>query len=152
MCLYVVEFLEMSLVSVPHIRSFFSAEFKLFLSSKLLSTYNLMCVDKQKVEECSSAAYLLSSSSSRGGSPCIPSTQEPTDAQTLNVHENELPKNNKVSNQISKDDLLCSACKELLVRPVVLNCGHGILSYMFVFDKYFDFRLLENSLLYFLMW
>lgn len=111
-----------------------------------------MCVDKQKVEECSSAAYLLSSSSSRGGSPCIPSTQEPTDAQTLNVHENELPKNNKVSNQISKDDLLCSACKELLVRPVVLNCGHGILSYMFVFDKYFDFRLLENSLLYFLMW
>ncbi|CAL9222260.1 unnamed protein product [Arabidopsis halleri] len=80
--------------------------------------------DKQKVDECSNAANLLSSSSSRGGSPCIPSNQEPTDAQTLNVHENELPKNNKVSNQISKDDLLCSACKELLVRPVVLNCGH----------------------------
>lgn len=41
------------------------------------------------------------------------------DAKTVNVHENDLPKNG-----ISKDDLLCSACKELLVRPVVLNCGH----------------------------
>lgn len=44
------------------------------------------------------------------------------DAKTVNVHENDLPKNG-----ISKDDLLCSACKELLVRPVVLNCGHGII-------------------------
>ncbi|KAM0052929.1 putative transcription factor C2H2 family [Helianthus debilis subsp. tardiflorus] len=26
--------------------------------------------------------------------------------------------------QISIDDLLCSVCKELLCRPVVLNCGH----------------------------
>ncbi|RID53248.1 hypothetical protein BRARA_G00658 [Brassica rapa] len=41
------------------------------------------------------------------------------DAKTVNVHENDLPKNG-----ISKDDLLCSACQELLVRPVVLNCGH----------------------------
>ncbi|KAJ4894529.1 E3 ubiquitin-protein ligase PRT1 [Raphanus sativus] len=41
------------------------------------------------------------------------------DAKTVNVHENDLPKNG-----VSKDDLLCSACKDLLVRPVVLNCGH----------------------------
>ncbi|KAL0655825.1 hypothetical protein Bca4012_076409 [Brassica carinata] len=46
-------------------------------------------------------------------------TEPLEDAKTVNVHENDLPKNG-----ISKDDLLCSACKELLVRPVVLNCGH----------------------------
>lgn len=79
------------------------------------------------MEERSSAAKFLSSSSSGCDSPYILSNQEPTDAKTLNVHENELPKNNKVSKRISKDDLLCSACKELLVRPVVLNCGHGII-------------------------
>ncbi|XP_013622701.1 PREDICTED: E3 ubiquitin-protein ligase PRT1-like [Brassica oleracea var. oleracea] len=63
--------------------------------------------DERKVEECSDAERLLSS-------------EEPKDAKALNVfHEN-----NKVIKQISKDDLLCSACKELLVRPVVLNCGH----------------------------
>ncbi|OMP10377.1 E3 ubiquitin-protein ligase PRT1-like protein [Corchorus olitorius] len=27
--------------------------------------------------------------------------------------------------QISVADLLCTACKQLLFRPVVLNCGHG---------------------------
>ncbi|KAG2306949.1 hypothetical protein Bca4012_084097 [Brassica carinata] len=48
------------------------------------------------------------------------SNQEPLeDAKTVHIHENDLPKNG-----ISKDDLLCSICKELLVRPVVLNCGH----------------------------
>ncbi|ESQ37127.1 hypothetical protein EUTSA_v10002569mg [Eutrema salsugineum] len=52
------------------------------------------------------------------------SNEESKDAKTLHVHENDLSKDNKVSKQISKDDLLCSACKELLVRPVVLNCGH----------------------------
>lgn len=29
------------------------------------------------------------------------------------------------STQISVADVLCAACKELLFRPVVLNCGHG---------------------------
>lgn len=29
------------------------------------------------------------------------------------------------SKQISAADVLCAACKELLFRPVVLNCGHG---------------------------
>lgn len=29
------------------------------------------------------------------------------------------------SDQITVNDLLCSICKELLCRPVVLNCGHG---------------------------
>uniref|UniRef100_A0A1J3IHT4 E3 ubiquitin-protein ligase PRT1 n=1 Tax=Noccaea caerulescens TaxID=107243 RepID=A0A1J3IHT4_NOCCA len=63
--------------------------------------------DERKMEECSNAAKFVSSN------------EEPKDAKTLNVHEND-----KVSKQISKDDLLCTACKELLVRPVVLNCGH----------------------------
>lgn len=72
----------------------------------------ILCIlDERKVEECSDAERLLSS-------------EEPKDAKALNVfHEN-----NKVIKQISKDDLLCSACKELLVRPVVLNCGHGMLA------------------------
>ncbi|ESQ37129.1 hypothetical protein EUTSA_v100025931mg [Eutrema salsugineum] len=69
--------------------------------------------DDQKVEECSNEAKLSS-----------PSNEEPKDATSLHVHENDSSKDNKVSKQISKDDLLCSACKELLVRPVVLNCGH----------------------------
>ncbi|KAF8119049.1 hypothetical protein N665_0001s0105 [Sinapis alba] len=55
--------------------------------------------DEGKVEECSN--------------------EECKDAKAINVDEN-----NKVIKQISRDDLLCSACKELLVRPVVLNCGH----------------------------
>ncbi|KFK39793.1 hypothetical protein AALP_AA3G289000 [Arabis alpina] len=70
---------------------------------------------EQKVEDCSSAAKLLSTS---------PSNEGPKDAKTLSVHETDLPMNNKVSKQISKDDLLCSACEKLLLRPVVLNCGH----------------------------
>ncbi|CAH2052630.1 unnamed protein product [Thlaspi arvense] len=61
--------------------------------------------DKRKVEEERSNA----------------ANEEHKDAKIL---ENVLPKNNEVSKQISKDDLLCLACKELLVRPVVLNCGH----------------------------
>ncbi|KAF8113196.1 hypothetical protein N665_0054s0014 [Sinapis alba] len=71
--------------------------------------------DEQKVEECSNLERLLSSNE-----------EKPLeDAKTVNnVHENDLPKNGKASNQISKDELLCPACKELLVRPVVLNCGH----------------------------
>lgn len=60
------------------------------------------------MEECSNNAGSLLSS------------EEPRDAKALD-------ENNK---QISKDDLLCLACKELLVRPVVLNCGHGIITFL----------------------
>lgn len=103
-----------------------------------------MYLDERKVQECSSAAKLFSCSPSRGDSPCIPSSQQPADAKVINVHENDLPENNKVSKQISKDDLLCLSCEKLLVRPVVLNCGHGIILHLCFFDKYFNFRLLEN--------
>ncbi|XP_006297663.2 E3 ubiquitin-protein ligase PRT1 isoform X1 [Capsella rubella] len=78
----------------------------------------------QMVEECSNAAKLLSNSSSVGDSSCIPSNQEPIDARSHNAHEDDFLKNNNASKQILKEDLLCSACKELLMRPVVLNCGH----------------------------
>jgi hypothetical protein len=30
--------------------------------------------------------------------------------------------------QITVADVLCAACKQLLFRPVALNCGHGMLS------------------------
>ena len=29
------------------------------------------------------------------------------------------------SQQISVADVLCAACKDLVFRPVVVNCGHG---------------------------
>lgn len=32
-----------------------------------------------------------------------------------------------IKTQASVADLLCAECKKLLFRPVVLNCGHGIL-------------------------
>lgn len=34
-------------------------------------------------------------------------------------------KSNENFKQISKMDLLCVSCKQLLFSPVVLNCGHG---------------------------
>ena len=33
----------------------------------------------------------------------------------------------QVKEQVSVTNLLCTACKLLLFRPVVLNCGHGML-------------------------
>lgn len=29
-------------------------------------------------------------------------------------------------NKISISDVICSGCKEILFRPSVLNCGHGM--------------------------
>ncbi|XP_056866274.1 E3 ubiquitin-protein ligase PRT1-like isoform X2 [Raphanus sativus] len=70
---------------------------------------SLDITDEQKVEEDSNPTRLLSSNE-----------KEPLeDAKTVNVHGSDLPKS-----IISKDDFLCSACKDLLVRPMVLNCGH----------------------------
>lgn len=38
------------------------------------------------------------------------------------------------SETILMSDVLCPACKQLLHRPVVLNCGHGnVWTDMFVF-------------------
>lgn len=50
----------------------------------------------------------------------------------VTVAENKLPPNELNGNrkQISIADALCTACKQLLIHPVVLNCGHGILVHL----------------------
>lgn len=29
--------------------------------------------------------------------------------------------------QVSVDDVLCGSCKQMLFRPIILNCGHGMI-------------------------
>lgn len=46
----------------------------------------------------------------------------------MSLEENKLPENgrmNGICKQISIGDVLCVACKQLLLRPTVLHCGHG---------------------------
>ncbi|XP_052170304.1 E3 ubiquitin-protein ligase PRT1 [Diospyros lotus] len=45
---------------------------------------------------------------------------------TIELKEKRMPQRNcnGTWNQVSVDDVLCPACKQLLFRPVVLNCGH----------------------------
>lgn len=50
------------------------------------------------------------------------------DIRNINLEENIQPDDDQVDGickQVSIDDALCVACKQLLVRPSVLNCGHG---------------------------
>ncbi|KAJ8639176.1 hypothetical protein MRB53_015870 [Persea americana] len=45
----------------------------------------------------------------------------------ISLEEKKLPENGQVNGihkQLSTDDVLCVACKQLLLRPSVLNCGH----------------------------
>lgn len=51
----------------------------------------------------------------------------------LAVEENKLCEGNSIEThvQVSIADMLCVACKELLFRPLVLNCGHGKLLRVF---------------------
>ncbi|KAJ0784078.1 hypothetical protein HanLR1_Chr01g0028141 [Helianthus annuus] len=44
---------------------------------------------------------------------------------TTGIHTNSSDHVDRCNKQISMNDLLCAVCKELLCRPVVLNCGHG---------------------------
>lgn len=37
----------------------------------------------------------------------------------------DLSKMNRTFESVSSSDVLCLACKQLLYRPAVLNCGHG---------------------------
>ncbi|XP_010532888.1 PREDICTED: E3 ubiquitin-protein ligase PRT1-like [Tarenaya hassleriana] len=76
----------------------------------------------QKEEECPSDVKTLTSSPDKGDSPCITNNGESKAAETAD--EDDLSRTKKDRKEISKDDLLCSACMKLLVRPVVLNCGH----------------------------
>ncbi|KAL5862136.1 hypothetical protein ACOSQ3_003421 [Xanthoceras sorbifolium] len=49
-----------------------------------------------------------------------------TTGGTVSIMENNSPQNklNGDRKQIAVTDVLCSACKQLLIHPVALNCGH----------------------------
>lgn len=53
-------------------------------------------------------------------------TSEQSSIEGITVAGKKLPPNELNDNckQISIVDVLCTACKQLLIRPVVLNCGH----------------------------
>lgn len=64
----------------------------------------------------------------------IPISKQPssgTQGATLTDEENDVLENNYDPNceQLLVADVQCAACKQLLLRPVVLNCGHGMLIY-----------------------
>ncbi|XP_006479295.2 E3 ubiquitin-protein ligase PRT1 isoform X4 [Citrus sinensis] len=54
-------------------------------------------------------------------------TSEQSSIEGITVAGKKLPPNelNHNCKQISIVDVLCTACKQLLIHPVVLNCGHG---------------------------
>lgn len=52
----------------------------------------------------------------------------PEGSCNVTIEETILPDDyqaNAICEQVSINDVLCVACKQLLVRPSVLNCGHG---------------------------
>lgn len=71
----------------------------------------------------------------------------------LSLEEKKLPENGQVNGihrQLSTDDVLCVACKQLLLRPSVLNCGHGeFLHFCLVVMDILEtlFRLNQSNLL-----
>lgn len=55
--------------------------------------------------------------------------------QSHAVEENVTSKgDNGTHVRVSITDMLCVACNELLFRPLVLNCGHGMLLLMFPYN------------------
>ncbi|PKI64802.1 hypothetical protein CRG98_014798 [Punica granatum] len=64
---------------------------------------------------------------------CTTSTQCGSSLQAVSsrdvaIQEENAPqvKLNENSKQISRSDVLCESCKQLLFRPIVLNCGHDV--------------------------
>ncbi|XP_021767434.1 E3 ubiquitin-protein ligase PRT1-like [Chenopodium quinoa] len=61
-------------------------------------------------------------------SSCITSIGEDSSKRDSNgsddIKEKDLSAINKTTDRVSSCDVLCPACKELLYRPAVLNCGH----------------------------
>lgn len=59
-------------------------------------------------------------------------TSEQSSIEGITVAGKKLPPNelNHNCKQISIVDVLCTACKQLLIHPVVLNCGHGMLVHL----------------------
>ena len=63
--------------------------------------------------------------------PISKQTSGETQGATLCDEENNVLQNNpdQTCEQLSVADVQCAACKQLLFRPVVLNCGHGTIIY-----------------------
>lgn len=76
---------------------------------------------RENVEQLESASLSLNNGTTKKSSIGGATVTE------KNLRPNELNGNCK---QISIADALCTACKQLLIHPVVLNCGHGILLHL----------------------
>lgn len=59
-------------------------------------------------------------------------TSDQSSIEGITVAGKKLPPNELNDNckQISIVDVLCTTCKQLLIHPVVLNCGHGMLVHL----------------------
>ncbi|CAN8270556.1 unnamed protein product [Cochlearia groenlandica] len=84
---------------------------------------------KERKQHCFSPQidFLADESKVHDDALCSGNSVNVSDKQKVEECSNAVkssPNSNKVSTQISKDDLLCSACKKLLASPGVLNCGH----------------------------
>ncbi|KAI3697082.1 hypothetical protein L6452_29821 [Arctium lappa] len=106
----------------------FSPEFENHLAvSHCNEQTPLPCHAMDQGEDCSvrSLDPALSDNNCTTGSPTSPSDKI---TKNVTVEGNCLNGNKYVDSQPAKQvpvtDLLCAICKELLCRPVVLNCGH----------------------------
>lgn len=60
---------------------------------------------------------------------CIEDEKHNTLGSSLDIDSLVISEENNVSQSldISSEDVSCVACSQLLFRPVVLSCGHGML-------------------------
>uniref|UniRef100_A0A5B7BRT7 Putative E3 ubiquitin-protein ligase PRT1 isoform X2 n=1 Tax=Davidia involucrata TaxID=16924 RepID=A0A5B7BRT7_DAVIN len=91
------------------------------LSTDLCSTSNgEPCVNMEQLE---SVSFLQANGTTISKQFSTGSFEAPS---TVTVEEKNLPQRNCNGScqQVLTGDVLCAACKQLLFRPVVLNCGH----------------------------
>lgn len=81
-----------------------------------------------------SSSYLNSHATSKDNLCKTAGQVESHDNDTIHTKQNSdrdlsqiKPVARQEKEQVSVADLLCAACKQLLFRPVILNCGHGML-------------------------
>lgn len=104
------------------------------------SSCNTVNVVSNQLTTGSSASMEESGSATHNqdeGTTCSKHISEgtPEAVGTLSVEGKKLPQIKHHGQQkISFSDVMCAACKQLLFRPVVLNCGHGILCILFFFS------------------
>ncbi|KAK6259782.1 hypothetical protein SCA6_014256 [Theobroma cacao] len=80
-----------------------------------------------------SSSYLNSHATSKDNLCKTAGQVESHDNDTIHTKQNSdrdlsqiKPVARQEKEQVSVADLLCAACKQLLFRPVILNCGHGL--------------------------